>query len=135
MPTSKITDGRFGYLRLPELNTLGSDGQSLGAAYTSSVRGALLRMEQSPLCGWIIDLRGNGGGNMWPMLWGLDPLLGKPPFGFFVLPDGTKQAWIRSMGNIFPSAEALPPSPPAFEIKQSLCPRRHFDRAAHSQFR
>lgn len=26
-------------------------------------------------CGWIVDLRDNGGGNMWPMLLGMAPLL------------------------------------------------------------
>lgn len=28
-------------------------------------------------CGYVVDLRGNGGGNVWPMLAGLEPLLGK----------------------------------------------------------
>lgn len=28
-----------------------------------------------PVCGYILDLRGNGGGNMWPMVIGLAPLL------------------------------------------------------------
>lgn len=27
-------------------------------------------------CGYVVDLRGNGGGNMWPMVTGLSPLLG-----------------------------------------------------------
>lgn len=27
-------------------------------------------------CGYVLDLRGNGGGNMWPMVTGLSPLLG-----------------------------------------------------------
>jgi C-terminal processing protease CtpA/Prc len=33
--------------------------------------------------GWVVDLRRNGGGNMWPMLAGLGPLLGHNPIGFF----------------------------------------------------
>jgi hypothetical protein len=28
-------------------------------------------------CGYVVDLRGNGGGNVWPMLAGLEPLLGE----------------------------------------------------------
>lgn len=28
-------------------------------------------------CGFVLDLRGNGGGNVWPMLAGLEPLLGE----------------------------------------------------------
>lgn len=122
VPSSRIVQNRFGYLRLPELNTLGSNGPALGVRYTSFARDALLDMDRAGLCGWIVDLRGNGGGNMWPMLWGLDPLLGEPPFGFFVLPDGSKQAWTRSMGNIFPSPNPLPTSPPAFALKHSSAP-------------
>jgi len=30
-------------------------------------------------CGWIVDLRANRGGNMWPMLVGVAPLLGTDP--------------------------------------------------------
>jgi carboxyl-terminal processing protease len=33
--------------------------------------------------GWIIDLRQNPGGNMWPMLLGLGPLLGTGVLGYF----------------------------------------------------
>lgn len=32
-------------------------------------------------CGYILDLRGNTGGNVWPMLLGLSPLLGDGPQG------------------------------------------------------
>ncbi len=33
--------------------------------------------------GWIVDLRGNMGGNMWPMLCGLGPLMGQEVVGYF----------------------------------------------------
>lgn len=39
-------------------------------------------------CGWIVDLRGNGGGNMWPMLAGIGPLLGTEEPGSFIGRDG-----------------------------------------------
>ncbi|KQY96344.1 S41 family peptidase [Brevundimonas sp. Root1423] len=32
-------------------------------------------------CGYVLDLRGNVGGNIWPMLAGLSPLLGEGPVG------------------------------------------------------
>jgi carboxyl-terminal processing protease len=34
--------------------------------------------------GWIVDLRNNGGGNMYPMIAGLGPLLGDATLGYFV---------------------------------------------------
>jgi hypothetical protein len=45
------------------------------------------------LAGWIVDLRGNGGGNMWPMLAGLGPVLGTGVLGWFLDPDGGASAW------------------------------------------
>jgi C-terminal processing protease CtpA/Prc len=34
-------------------------------------------MDQGNLAGWIVDLRNNGGGNMWPMLTGIGSILGE----------------------------------------------------------
>lgn len=39
-------------------------------------------------CGFVVDLRGNGGGNSWPMLTGLAPLLGHGRIGGYVSPAG-----------------------------------------------
>jgi C-terminal processing protease CtpA/Prc len=39
---------------------------------------------ESNICGWIVDLTQNSGGNMWPMLTGLREILGDEPYGWFV---------------------------------------------------
>ena len=49
-------------------------------------------------CGWILDLRQNGGGNMWPMLAGVGPILGVGKVGAFVDRDGAESAWFYSDG-------------------------------------
>ncbi len=49
-------------------------------------------LEQSP-CAWIVDLRGNGGGDMWPMLAGLGPLLGEGELGRFVGGPDQEGSW------------------------------------------
>ncbi|MET3803526.1 C-terminal processing protease CtpA/Prc [Nakamurella sp. UYEF19] len=36
--------------------------------------------------GWILDLRSNSGGDVWPMLGGIQPLLGSGTIGSFVSP-------------------------------------------------
>lgn len=55
-----------------------------------------------PRCGWIVDLRNNGGGNMFPMLAGLAPLLGSDRLGSFVSRNGRSdwptQAIFESVG-------------------------------------
>lgn len=40
-------------------------------------------------CGYIVDVRGNTGGNVWPMLTGLSGLLGDGPAGRETRPDGS----------------------------------------------
>jgi len=49
-------------------------------------------------CGWIVDLRGNAGGNMWPMLAGVSPLLGSRTVGYFHDADGNRSPWETTPG-------------------------------------
>lgn len=50
-------------------------GGAGGRAYANGLYTSLA--EAAPLaCGYVLDLRGNIGGNLWPMLTGLSPLLG-----------------------------------------------------------
>lgn len=71
------------------------------------------------VCSWIVDLRGNGGGNMWPMLAGVGPILGEGDAGAFVDPEGETEAFFYEGGhagtrgdggavNVIASAEGEP---------------------------
>ncbi len=55
-------------------------------------------------CGWVVDLRSNTGGNMWPMLLGMGPLLGDAktadPVGMFLLAD-KRQPWAYREGAVW----------------------------------
>lgn len=46
-------------------------------AFETHLQRILAQLDQSHPAGWIVDLRGNVGGNMWPMLAGIGPLLGE----------------------------------------------------------
>ena len=48
--------------------------------------------------GWIVDLRGNLGGNMWPMIAGVGPILGEGTVGYFVTPNDVWTTWEYSGG-------------------------------------
>ena len=67
--------------------------------------------------GWIVDLRGYGGGDMWAALAGLGPLLQGPAVGAFVVHDG-RQEWIVERGAVRVAGGKaildlqLPPEPP-----------------------
>jgi hypothetical protein len=50
-------------------------------AFATSFQQQLAAQREAGACGWILDLRGNGGGNVWPMVAGLGPLLGDGELG------------------------------------------------------
>lgn len=122
MPTSALLDGRVGVVRLPGLDTFSPGGEERARTYPSILRTALEQLDKAPLCGWIVDLRNNSGGNMWPMLAGLDPLLGQPPFGFFVSNTGDTASWSRSPDGIGQMAAVASQSAPAFALEHAAAP-------------
>ena len=80
-------------------------------------------------CGWVVDLRLNAGGNMWPMLAAAAPLLGEGELGGFVLKDGERWAWTYGHGTVradgvamarAPGAPALAPLPPVAVLTSRL---------------
>lgn len=46
-------------------------------AYETKLQRIVADLDASHPAGWIVDLRGNVGGNMWPMLAGIGPVLGE----------------------------------------------------------
>jgi len=59
--------------------------------YAAHLRNLLEAAAAAP--GLVIDLRNNTGGNMWPMLAGVAPLLGQRTVGAFVQPEGPSTPW------------------------------------------
>ena len=52
-----------------------------------SLQTLIARLDSRNITRWIIDLRKNSGGNCWPMLAGIGPLLGDGVYGYFVSGD------------------------------------------------
>ena len=76
--------------------------------YVDELQSGIATLSQRGVCGWIVDLRTNTGGNMWPMIAGVGPLL-EPidhsegdrlpgTLGHFVDPDGHAVAWRYANG-------------------------------------
>ena len=81
-----------GYVRVPSCCT--ASQSDLAADLQKLIRSG----DADNLAGWIIDLRGNGGGNMWPMLAGVGPVLGVGTAGAFREPAGQTQWGYDSRG-------------------------------------
>jgi len=84
-----LPDG-VGYIGVPAYR--GSDPDA-GRAYARRAHEAIAGVAKSAACGWVVDLRKNGGGNMWPMLSGLRPLVGDGLLGSFDRRNGESTKW------------------------------------------
>jgi carboxyl-terminal processing protease len=95
MPTGELINS-VAHLRLPRLPG------GLKGAHDYFTAGINLRKEltASHPTGWIVDLRRNTGGNMWPMLAVVAPLLPDGILGHFELPGGHYEAWFAKNGGI-----------------------------------
>ncbi|MFT3934930.1 MAG: S41 family peptidase [Chitinophagaceae bacterium] len=69
------------YLTVPWVSTTDS---VICMQIADSLQQIIARLDQNALKGWIIDLRKNTGGNCWPMLAGIGPLLGNGVCGYFI---------------------------------------------------
>jgi carboxyl-terminal processing protease len=58
-------------------------------------------LDRPPICGWIIDVRRIGGGNLWSYLAAIGPILGEGDVGGFVYSDDTHESWSYRDGKVF----------------------------------
>lgn len=89
LPGGELLAERIGYLSLPYL--LGNGAHATD--YAATAHDIIRNLDAHNPCGWIVDLAENPGGNMWPMLVGVGPILGEGEAGSFVDPDGATTSW------------------------------------------
>ena len=94
-PRGAALDGGVAYLSVPGFAG-GTPVQQV--AFADRVQNLIRKNEPAASCGWILDLRDNGGGNLWPMLAGVGPLLGDGEAGASVYPDGRRVPFWYSDG-------------------------------------
>lgn len=91
-PTVRVHANGMGYISIPAYG--GGDRAGM-EAYVRNAYDSLTAIvaRGGGACRWIVDVRGNGGGNMWPMLAALRPFLGDVALGTFVRPEGISEPW------------------------------------------
>lgn len=94
-PEGELVNEKLGYVVLP---TFWSGNQALISEYASQVRDIIRTLDSNNPCGWVVDVRQNRGGNMWPMLAGIGPILGEGHVGAFIEPNGQQMDWFYADG-------------------------------------
>ncbi|HEX6373569.1 MAG TPA: S41 family peptidase [Longimicrobium sp.] len=84
-------EGRFGYVRT-STHTGSPDN------HVQDYHDLIRDVDAQGTCGWVVDLRFNPGGNMWPMLAGVGPILGEGSPGAFIDSDGVRMPWYYAGG-------------------------------------
>jgi carboxyl-terminal processing protease len=92
----ELLDNQFGYIQMFGFSS-GNNGE--GTAFADSLHKIISFLDKSTaLKGWIVDLRDNTGGNCWPMLAGIGPILGEGVAGYFTIPNKSKKPWEYKKG-------------------------------------
>ncbi|MCB2409127.1 S41 family peptidase [Hymenobacter lucidus] len=95
----RVINKNIGYILLPGNSDFGMSNVNANA---QALRDSICAVQKGRIKAWIIDLRLNTGGNMYPMLAGLGPLIGDGTVGGFVEQAGaTPQAWNIRQGNMY----------------------------------
>jgi len=101
----EILSEAVAYVTVP--GVIGATEHPETVLFTERLQSLLRELDGTKPCGWIVDLRENTGGNMWPMLAGIGPVLGEGVVGAFVDPDGVRVEWFYEDGAAGVNAQAI----------------------------
>jgi C-terminal processing protease CtpA/Prc len=102
-PRAKVLLGRLGFVAI---EGFGSGIPEEGSKYATLIQQLIREVDAHSPCGWLVDLRENTGGNMYPMLAGLGPILGEGVAGQFLDPEGLVTSWSYQDGQSFYADES-----------------------------
>ncbi|HET9314073.1 MAG TPA: S41 family peptidase [Vicinamibacteria bacterium] len=94
----------LGYVRI---RSFSSAEPNADRQFADEIAAQIRSRDTAELAGWIVDLRGNGGGNMWPMIAGVGPVLGEGVAGYFIPPVGAAMEWGYSDGGAFSGSSVV----------------------------
>ena len=96
-PNAQYLEKGIGFIKVPYC----SADQVNGIDFANKIRSEIQRIDTSHrITGWVVDLRNNTGGNMWPMLAGLNALIDDGTVGYFIYPTSKRERWISKNGRI-----------------------------------
>jgi len=106
LPESKYLESGIGYIKVPSCMTF---NKTKDKDFANSIRSQIRKLDiENEIIGWVVDLRNNGGGNIWPMVAGLNALMNDGTVGYTVRNGKKKQKeWKTENGKINYSKELI----------------------------
>ncbi len=102
--SSELIDNRIGYIKIPGFM---GDRDERAYKFAQQIQDAIKELDQNNIQSWIVDLGDNTGGNMWPMLLGLGPILGDGVAGYFASENNIFISWGYSNGTVFSDKDQI----------------------------
>lgn len=89
-PTGHRLEDEIGYIQIPHFVNVDDNREP---EFASTADNLIAGIDAAPTCGWVVDLRLNGGGSYAPMVTGLGPILGNGTFVGWLDANG-RQTWV-----------------------------------------
>lgn len=81
-PSGKMLENNIAYIYVPGFLSL---NDTVCQRFAEKIQSIIKELDmQNDIKGWIVDLRGNTGGNMYPMIAGIGPLIDNGTLGHFI---------------------------------------------------
>lgn len=120
-PTGEMINGRWARVVVPTCQILFNpqvqDPIQRSSEYAARLCAVVRQLDSERPAGWIIDLRGDEGGSMWPMLAGIGPVLGEGEVGATVYPNGDRFKWFYLPGKVLAGNHVMQAVPEAYRVR------------------
>ena len=117
-PESKLISGNIGYVSVPGFS---STNNEVSVDFATAIQNMIRQLDtENQIKGWVVDLRENTGGNMYPMIAGLGPLTGEATLGYFISMSNKKEAispWFYKKGSAGAGAGSIVQVAKPYSIK------------------
>lgn len=117
-PTTMHFGEGIAYVLVPWFSGGGSAATEMATLYHTRIE----EVDTLGVCGWVVDLRGNTGGNMWPMIAGVGPILGEGVAGYFIDPDTVEAVWGYEGGASYLESGMVVTVPSPYELLRPYPP-------------
>lgn len=94
-PESKYLGNNIAYIKVPEIFTA---NVSVMNTYATKIQQLIKALDSNYINGWLIDLRGNTGGGLYPMIAGLGPIIGEGNLGYSIHKNFKTRTWSYQNG-------------------------------------